>query len=269
MSRALALLVLAWPLASWPAFAQKRGPAPVQPTVPLAEILDHVRADRDAVDFRATGRLVHVNAKQERRTFGVSIKAHTFADRTKVMFEVTSPAPSRLRLLIETVTRPGSSGWPGKVMQARPGDPGPRTVDPARWGDTLLETDFSFEDLMDNALLWSKQTLVEEGACGARTCYEIRSEPEPSDQSHYLRVTTWLDRDAFFPVRVEKIFRVSRTTRSFTYFDLRQSKGVWSAGQIEVKTRGRSGSSFLIINRGAEKANLTDDAFDPALLTKP
>lgn len=262
MSKAIAFLVLAWPLC-----AQQRA-APAKP-LPLAEVLERVRADRDAVDFRATGRLVHVNAKKERRTFNVSIQAHAFADRTKVLFAVTSPAPSRLRLLIETVTRAGSSGWPGKVMQARPGDPGPRVMDPARWGDTLLDTDFSFEDLMDNALLWKEQTLVAEGACGARTCYQIRSEPQPQDLSHYLRVTTWLDRDAFFPVKVEKIFRVSRATRTFTYFDLRQSKGVWSAGQIEVKTRGKAGSSFLIVNRGAEKANLTDEAFDPAVLTKP
>ena len=79
MNKAVALLRARVAVGVVPAFAQKRGPAPVKPTVPLAEILDHVRADRDAVDFRATGRLVHVNAKQERRTFGVSIKAHTFA----------------------------------------------------------------------------------------------------------------------------------------------------------------------------------------------
>lgn len=249
-------------------FAAQQPPARAQ-SLPLSEILKRARAQRDTIDFRAAGRLVHVNAKKESRSFGVSLTVHAFPERTKLLLEVTSPKPSRIRVLVETASNPASSAWPGKVMQARPGDPGPRTLDPARWGDTLLDTGFSYEDLLDNALLWKGQTLVNEAApCGARRCYEIRSEPDPQDQSRYLRVSTFLDRDTFFPVRVEKLFRVSRATRIVTYTAAKQPPGVWPVSQIEVKTRGRAGASFLILTH-AEKANLGDEAFDPSLLTKP
>jgi hypothetical protein len=50
---------------------------------------------------------------------------------------------------------------------------------------------------------------------------------------------------------------------------LRESKGIWSASQVEVKTQGKPGSSLLIVTRGAAKAHLAAGDFDAALLTKP
>ena len=55
--------------------------------------------------------------------------------------------------------------------------------------------------------------------------------------------------------------------KEFTYFDLRQVGGVWSATQIEEKTRGQAGSTLLIINRGSPKANLTTVDFSPERMT--
>ncbi len=56
--------------------------------------------------------------------------------------------------------------------------------------------------------------------------------------------------------------------KEFTYFGIRHEQGVWSAHQIEVKVRGQSGSTLLIIDRGSVKANLTLADFTPAQLTK-
>ncbi len=42
---------------------------------------------------------------------------------------------------------------------------------------------------------------------------------------------------------------------------------MWSAHQIEVKTRGQAGSTLLIIDRGSARANLTIADFNPAQLT--
>lgn len=118
-------------------------------------------------------------------------------------------------------------------------------------------------------MLWQRQTLLPETQYGARSCLVLRSEPEPGDRSQYASVTSWLDREVYHAVKVEKVVKSSGEVRVFIYYGLRQVKGVWSASQIECKVAGKPGSSLLIINRGAEKPHLNRAAFNPALLTKP
>jgi hypothetical protein len=55
--------------------------------------------------------------------------------------------------------------------------------------------------------------------------------------------------------------------KEFTYFGLRHEGGVWSADQVEVKTRGQAGSTLLIVDRGSAKANLSLADFGPEQLT--
>jgi len=97
----------------------------------------------------------------------------------------------------------------------------------------------------------------------------LRSEPGPGGKSHYASVISWLDREIYYPVKVEKVVKTSGAVKEFIYYGLRQVRGVWSSSQIECKVAGKSGSSVLIINRGAEKPHLDRSAFDTALLTKP
>jgi hypothetical protein len=52
--------------------------------------------------------------------------------------------------------------------------------------------------------------------------------------------------------------------KEFTSFGLRREGGVWSAHQVEVKVRGRAGSTLLIIDRGSTKAHLSLGDFSPA-----
>jgi hypothetical protein len=67
-------------------------------------------------------------------------------------------------------------------------------------------------------------------------------------------------------VYAEKTLRDGQV-KEFTYFGLRQNGGVWSASQVEVKIRGRAGSTLLIVDRGTPKANLGLKDFSPAQLT--
>jgi hypothetical protein len=137
-----------------------------------------------------------------------------------------------------------------------------------KWSESLLGTDFTYEDLLENYVLWRRQTLLPEAQYGARQCIVLRSEPGPGEHSQYSSVTSWLDRDAYHPVKVEKVVKASGQVKVFIYYGLREVKGVWSASQIECKVEGTPGSSLLIINRGAEKPHLERAAFDPALLIK-
>ena len=66
---------------------------------------------------------------------------------------------------------------------------------------------------------------------------------------------------------VEKTLKSSGIVKEFTYFGLRQTRGVWSATQVEAKVRGRAGSTLIIIDRGTPEAHLGLKDFSPAQLT--
>jgi hypothetical protein len=230
----------------------------------VKELTARLGAMRATTDFRASGRLVAVAASGERRSYQISLRARWFAGGVKIFCEVTDPAPARVRLLLES-----PAVGPASIRKGHAGDRTPVTVPFESWGDGLLETGFTFEDLLENQFEWHKQVLAGEATYGARTCYVLKSAPEGGDQSHYAAATSWLDRETLHPVRVEKTLRATGAVKEFLYYGLRESKGIWSASQVEVKTAGKPGSSLLIVTRGAEKARLAEGDFDAALLTRP
>jgi hypothetical protein len=245
-------------LLATPFFAQDAKPAT------LADIMEKIQAWRKATDFKASGRLVRVAESGERKTYRISIRARSLADGLKVFCEVTDPPPAKVRLLLES-----RNGGGATIRTGHAGDPVSKELPAENFGDPLLASDFSFEDLMDDQFLWKNQTLLEKATCGARECYVIKSEPSAADHSHYSSVTSWIDQKIYYPVRIRKVVKGSGTVKEFTNYGLRESKGRWSASQVEVETKGRPGSSLLIITGGAEKANLNASQFDPALLTEP
>jgi len=132
-----------------------------------------------------------------------------------------------------------------------------------------LDSDLSYEDLLETHVLWEKQVLFGEEECGTRKCYVVKSEAGVADKSHYTSVTSWLDSEFYYPVRIEKVVRSTGIIKEFVFFGLRESKGVWSASQIEVKQRGRPGKTLFIVSRGSGSARMPATEFDPALLSKP
>ena len=229
----------------------------------VAQLIANVQSRRDATDFRANGRLVRIGELGQRTTYQFSMKARSFADVVKIFCEVKDPAPARVRLLLES-----RSAGRATIRIGHAGDDAPKELPFERWREPLLASDFSYEDLMEGHFLWQNQSLINEEKYGARDSYVIKSEPGSEDRSHYSAVTSWLDREIFFPIKVEKVMKASGIAKEFIYYGLRQSKGMWSASQIEVRNQWEGGSTLLIITCGSEKANLNDREFDPALLIK-
>jgi Outer membrane lipoprotein-sorting protein len=235
-----------------------------QPAMTIEELKARLEALRVATDFRASGRLVAVAASGERRTYRISLRARWFEGTLKMFCEIADPAPARVRLLLES-----PAGSLASIRKGHAGDRQPVVVPFESWGEGLLETAFTYEDLLENQFDWHKQTLAGEAVYGARTCYVLKSAPDGNGQSHYSAVTSWLDRETLHPVRVQKTLRSTGAVKEFLYYGLRESKGIWSASQVEVRTVGKPGSSLLVVTRGAEKAQLAAGDFDAALLTGP
>lgn len=239
-------------------------PATLLPGATREEVLARVRALRDATDYTASGRLVRVSPSGDRKSYQIAFRAHAFPDGLRIFCEVTAPPPARVRLLLFIPPQ-----GPATIRTGHPGDPASKELPAEKWDKGVLDSDFTYEDLLENYGLWRRQTLLPETHYGERTCVVLRSEPGPGDETHYASVTAWLDRQIYYPVKVEKIVKISGEVKEFIYYGLRQVRGVWSASQIECKVSGKAGSSLLIISRGAENPHLDRLAFDPALLTKP
>ena len=223
----------------------------------LAAARKHV----ERADYSAKGRLVRVDGNGKRISYRVSIKAHWFPGMLRVLFEVNSPAKARMHALLEM--RPGE---PNTIRIAHPGDAKATVLPFSKWTDGPLGKGFSYEDFLEEPYFWARQRNLGEVKFGARLCDKVLSTPGEADKTHFAHVTSWLDHASGFPVYVEKTMKGSGSVKEFTSFGLRRTEGVWSARQIEVKIRGRAGSTLLIIDRGTAKANLKLKDFDPSQL---
>jgi len=220
----------------------------------------------EKADFRASGHLVHVEANGTRTSYGVSIKGRWFPGALRVLLEIAPPqnssAATRARILLEM--RPNGQN---SILIAHPGDKAPAPLPFDKWSDGPLGDGFSYEDFLEQQYYWPGQTLLEETKFGARDCHLVKSVPGSLEKTHYAEIKTWLDRSIGFPVYVEKTLKGTGVVKEFTYFGLRHEGGIWSASQVEEKTRGRAGSTLLMIDRGSAKANLDLGDFSPEQLT--
>jgi len=235
-----------------PAVAGERG-------ADLAQALAATRARIEATDLRAGGRLVRVGGDGARTSYKLTIKSHWFPDGLRVLGEATGPSAERTRFLLH-MTAAGHT----TIEVLGPGAKAAAELPYERWNQPVLGTDFSYEDMAEGQFFWKAQELLAPAKYGARDCLVVKSAPGGEDRSHYESVTSWVDSTIFYPVRVVKTLRGTGQQKEFTYLGLRQTSGVWSASQVEVKVEGKAGSSLLVIESGTEKAKLTRKDFDLA-----
>jgi hypothetical protein len=230
-------------------------------------VLTAPRQHVQSADFRATGHLVRVDASGARTSYGITINAHWFPGVLRVLVKITPPPhaspDTRAHILLEM--RPNGQNV---VRIAHPGDTEAAILPFGKWSDGPLGPGFSYEDFLDPEYFWPNQTVVEETRYGSRDCDVLKSMPGPSDRTHYAQIQTWLDHSIGFPMYVEKTLKGSGIVKEFTSFGLRQTEGVWSARQVEVKIRGSAGTTLLIIDRGTAKAHLDLGDFSPEHLTR-
>jgi hypothetical protein len=153
------------------------------------------------------------------------------------------------------------------IRVADPGDASPRLLPFEKWNDDLIGPGFNHEDFLEQQYFWPGQTSEGMVKFGARNCNVVKSTPGAEFRTHYAEVKTWVDPAIGFPVYAEKTLKDSGEVKEFTSYGVRQEEGHWFAHQVEVKTRGRAGSTLLIFDRGSAKAKLTAADFSPAALT--
>jgi hypothetical protein len=234
-------------------------------------VLAVARQRIETADFRATGRLVRVDASGNRISNAISIKARWFPGVLRALVEIVplrTPAgnarqDARVSILLEM--RPNGQNT---IRIFRSHESAPALLPFDKWGENVFGSDFNYEDFLQPEYYWQRQTILKSARFGARDCDVLKSTPGASDHSHYAEVQTWLDHTIGYPVYVEKTLKEGGIVKEFTYFGLSRSGGIWSARQVEVKMHGRPGSTLLIIERGSTKANLSIRDFSPKQISK-
>jgi hypothetical protein len=211
-------------------------------------------------DFRASGRLVRVDATGNRISDSITMAAHWFPGVLRVLVQVvpsrnlTRNTDQNARVSILFEMRPSGQST---VRIFHPHTSEPTSVPFEKWSESVAGSDFNYEDFLQSEYYWQGQTILKSARFGAHDCDVLRSAPGASDHSHYAEVQTWLDHTINYPVYVEKTPKNGGSVKEFTYFGLSKSGGVWAARQVEVKIHGHPGSTVLIIERGSTKANLS------------
>lgn len=246
-------------------------PALCAQTASVHDLLATARQRIETADLRATGQFVRVQANGIRISYPITIRARWFPGVLRVRADIGSlskpgsHSPSEFHMPVHLLLEMWANGK-NAIWIAHPGDNSPDSLPFKEWSDGPLGPAFSYEDFLEQQYFWPEQASEGNARFGARDCKVIKSVPAPIDKTHYAAVKTWLDSSIAFPVYVEKTVKETGVVKEFTYFGIRHEEGVWSAHQIEVKIRGQSGATLLIIDRGSPKAKLTLNEFSPAQL---
>lgn len=236
-------------------------------TTSVADLVAAQRKLIQSADLRATGHLVAIDAAGARISFPITIKARWLSGVLRERVDIGQP-PSTHRDMREHILMEMRPNGENTIRIADPGDTAARIVPFEKWNTNPLGPGFNYEDFLEQQYFWPGQASEGKQKFGARDCDVVKSTPGPADRTHYAEVKTWIDPSIGYPVYVEKTAKETETVKEFTSFGIRHEEGVWSAHQIEVKIRGRAGSTLLIIDHGSPKANLTVADFNPAQLAK-
>ena len=223
----------------------------------LETVLTGSRQRIEKLDYRATGRLTRVEENGKRTSYKFVAKAHWFPDGLRLLFDISGPASQKTTLLLHI-----SASGHLTIEAVLPGEKTASVLPFEHWSDSLVGTDFSYEDMVESQFFWKNQELLAPEKYGARDCFVLKSTPGPQERTSYNSVTSWIDRSILFPVHVVKTLRGTGQQKEFISYGLRKVSGAWSAAQVETKLQGKPGSSMLVIENGTGKANLGLKDFD-------
>jgi len=223
----------------------------------LETVLTGSRQRIEKLDYRVSGRLTRVESNDKRTSYKFAAKAHWFPDGLRVLCEISGPGSEKTSVLLHMT----ASGHV-TIEVILPGEKAASVLPFERWNESLVGTDFSYEDMVESQFFWKHQELLAPEKYGTRDCFVLKSVSGSEDRSYYDSVTSWIDHGILYPVRVVKTLRGTGLQKEFIYYGLRQIGGAWSASQVEAKLQGKPGSSILVIEFGSGKANLGRKDFE-------
>lgn len=188
--------------------------APAQSPDP-AEILRMVRMTQFQEGTRLTGRV---------RTGAASTPFSLVAGPDSVEYRF-DPPPLTLRLKLgeERV----------ELQEIRSGTA--RPVGPARFDETVANTNITFEDLSLRFLYWPKASIEGEQIIGPRKTWRIQV-LSPARDSQYRAVHVWVDKESGALMQMEGYDWDGRFVKRFRVVSGQTIRGVWTLKQMRIES---------------------------------
>ncbi len=238
------------------------GPASPSQGLPRASELTHkILKLRNETSFRGRGRLVYTDANKHQTVFQISVLQKPLAQSTNMLWSVTDPPESRMRILIAAQPDGRTTVW-----RSSGGKGGAPILPVRRWADPILGSQLTVEDLMEDYFTWPRQVVVGEELLGGKMCYVVRSEPDAQPPSTYSTVTSWVDETTLIAMRILKHSPGVGPQKEILRSGVRRSGGRWVASIIELRIPGSPGSTRIVFTAGSENARIADSEVDPKLL---
>lgn len=202
--------------------------------------------------------MIYTYANKSQRVYQISAIQKQLAKSTNLVWSVTDPPESQLRILIESFRNGKTSVW----MALGSGRAAP--VPSTRWPDAILGTDLAIGDLVEDHFLWPKQSVMREEPLGTQRCYVVRSEPGGQYPSRYAAAISWIDETTLLPVRVLKEPRDAALKKEAIFRGFKQVGGHWIALTGELRIVGAAANTRFVFTEGSETAQVQDSEVDPA-----
>lgn len=192
-------------------------------------------------------------AKKE--TLQLQIKQRRTKGATEVVYQVLFPKERKGEsvLLRKLGNRPATGSIftpPGTV----------RPIDDLK--DSLLGSDLSFEDVVEDFFAWDQQTLVGTEDVDGVACQILESKPGQAERSTYTRVRTWIDARRLVPLRIEK-YAGSQLVRRIDTTRVVTDAGHPIPANLTVRSPRSGTSSDLDGSRIKHDVPYTDRDFTP------
>ena len=138
----------------------------------------------------------------------LQIKQRRTAERADLVYQVLFPVERKGEaVLLHQSTGHAASGWlvipPNK----------PAALDASQMTGSLLGSNLSYEDAIENVFAWKNQSLVGNETVDRVDCVILESKPGEGDHSNYARARSWIDLRRLVPLRVEKYLASGQLAR--------------------------------------------------------
>lgn len=126
----------------------------------------------------------------------------------------------------------------------------------------FMGSEFAFEDLGSQEVEKYSYKYLKDEPCGTYECYVIERFPAYK-YSGYTRQISWIDKQAFRPMKIEFYDRKNSLLKTLTFSGYRQYAGQhWRADSMVMKNHQTGKSTVLDWSNYAFKTGLTENDFD-------
>jgi hypothetical protein len=140
---------------------------------------------------------LRMEIKGSRETLQIQIKERRTKTSSEVVYQVLYPKERKGESVL--LRRFGNGPASGSVFVP------PNTVRPIEnLKEPLLDSDLSYEDVIENFFAWAHQEIVGTDKVDGVNCQILESKPGKDERSIYGSVRSWIDVRRLVPLRVEK-----------------------------------------------------------------